>query len=85
MTSIGVPSVVSVEKSASRVPFFSRFTVTQTRGAVAKSISAVFGDGILTGSDGGQTEKNLFGQPSSWMDYSGSVDTGAGAVSAASR
>jgi hypothetical protein len=41
---------------------------------VAGSISAVFGDGILTGSNGKQTEKELFGQPSAWIDYSGSVD-----------
>lgn len=41
---------------------------------VAKSISAVFGDGVLTGADGQQTERVLFGKPSSWIDYSGSVD-----------
>ena len=41
---------------------------------VAKSISAVFGDGVLTGASGQQTEKNLFGKPSPWMDYSGRVD-----------
>lgn len=43
---------------------------------VARSISAVFGDGVLTGSSGEQTEKRLFGKPSSWIDYSGSVDQG---------
>ena len=43
---------------------------------VARSISAVFGDGVLTGSDGSQTEANLFGKPSAWIDYSGSVDAG---------
>ena len=43
---------------------------------VAKSISAVFGDGLLTGGDGVQTEKHLFGKSSPWMDYSGTVDTG---------
>ena len=43
---------------------------------VAKSISAVFGDGILTGANGQQTEKNLFGKPSAWIDYSGSVKPG---------
>lgn len=42
---------------------------------VAKSISAAFGDGVLTGADGQQTEKQLFGKPSPWMDYSGSIDT----------
>lgn len=43
---------------------------------VAKSISAVFGDGVITGADGTQTESNLFGKPSPWMDYSGSVSPG---------
>jgi hypothetical protein len=43
---------------------------------VAKSISAVFGDGVLTGAGGQQTEKLLFGQPSAWIDYSGSIDVG---------
>jgi len=42
---------------------------------VAKEISATFGDGLLTGADGRQTEKNLFGKPSPWIDYSGSIDT----------
>jgi hypothetical protein len=43
---------------------------------VAKSISAVFGDGILTAADGQQTEAMLFGKESSWIDYSGGVDQG---------
>ncbi len=43
---------------------------------VAKPISAVFGDGILTGATGQQTESNLFGKPSAWMDYSGSIMPG---------
>jgi hypothetical protein len=43
---------------------------------VAKSISAVFGDGVITGADGSQTETQLFGQPSPWMDYSGSISPG---------
>jgi hypothetical protein len=43
---------------------------------VAKSISAVFGDGVLTGANGQQTEKNLFGKSSPWIDYSGSIDVG---------
>lgn len=38
---------------------------------VAKSISAVFGGGVLTGSDGTQTEKNLFEKSARWIDYSG--------------
>ena len=43
---------------------------------VAGSISAVFGDGVLTGSNGLQTETKLFEKTSAWMDYRGSVDTG---------
>ena len=43
---------------------------------VAKAISAVFGDGVLTGANRQQTEKNLFGKPSPWIDYSGSIDQG---------
>jgi hypothetical protein len=43
---------------------------------VAKSISAVFGDGVITGSNRQRTERSLFGRPSQWIDYSGSVDTG---------
>ena len=43
---------------------------------VAKPISAVFGDGVITGADGSQTEAKLFGQSSAWMDYSGSVSPG---------
>lgn len=48
---------------------------------VAHSISAYFGGGRLTGSDGGVDEANLFGKPNRWMDYSGplparSVTTG---------
>jgi hypothetical protein len=41
---------------------------------VAKSVSAAFGSGVLTGSTGQTTEKALFGQPASWMDYSGPTD-----------
>lgn len=43
---------------------------------VAKSISAVFGDGVITGAGGQQTESKLFGKPSAWIDYSGSVEDG---------
>jgi hypothetical protein len=41
---------------------------------VAKSISAVFGGGVLTGSEGAQTERNLFEQSARWIDYSGPTD-----------
>lgn len=43
---------------------------------VAKAISGAFGDGIVTGANGQATEKNLFGKPSPWIDYSGSIDKG---------
>ena len=38
---------------------------------VAKSLSAVFGGGVLTSSEGTQSEKNLFEQSARWIDYSG--------------
>ena len=41
---------------------------------VARSISAVFGGGVLTGSGGAQTEKNLFEQSARWIDYSGATN-----------
>ncbi|MGI9472342.1 MAG: PmoA family protein [Rubripirellula sp.] len=41
---------------------------------VARSISATFGGGVLTGANGKQTEKRLFGQKSAWMDYSGPIE-----------
>lgn len=41
---------------------------------VAKAISAVFGSGVLTGSNGLSGEDALFGQSLAWVDYSGEVD-----------
>ena len=41
---------------------------------VARSISAAFGQGVLTGANGKQTEARLFGQRSPWIDYSGPVE-----------
>jgi hypothetical protein len=40
---------------------------------VAKSISAHFGGGRITSSEGGRSEKEIFGKPARWMDYSGPV------------
>ena len=40
---------------------------------VAKSISEHFGGGLLTNSAGHVHEKDIFGQPAEWMDYSGPV------------
>jgi hypothetical protein len=40
---------------------------------VAKSLSAHFGGGVLTNSDGLKTEANVFGKRALWMDYSGPV------------
>ncbi|EMI21497.1 hypothetical protein RMSM_01570 [Rhodopirellula maiorica SM1] len=43
---------------------------------VAKAISARFGDGVITGANRKQGETALFGMPSPWIDYSGSIDQG---------
>lgn len=40
---------------------------------VAKNISAYFGGGELTNSEGGRGEGKIFGKPARWMDYSGPV------------
>lgn len=40
---------------------------------VAKSISAHFGDGHLTNSEGLVGEKDIFGKQARWMDYSGPI------------
>lgn len=42
---------------------------------LAKSISAHFGDGTITGSSGEVGEENLFGKENRWIDYSGLVTT----------
>lgn len=44
---------------------------------VAKSISAHFGGGTITGADGRRDEPDLFGQPNRWLDYSGPVAAGS--------
>jgi hypothetical protein len=40
---------------------------------VARSISAHFGGGQLTSSEGAVGEPEIFGKPAKWMDYSGPV------------
>lgn len=45
---------------------------------VAKSISAHFGQGRLTNSEGLQGEQAVFGKRARWMDYSGPVAIGEG-------
>jgi hypothetical protein len=40
---------------------------------VAKNISEHFGGGKLTNSQGKTGERNIFGKPAKWMDYSGPV------------
>lgn len=42
---------------------------------MAKSISAHFGGGQLTNSEGATGEPAIFGRPAKWMDYSGSIAT----------
>ncbi len=41
---------------------------------VAKTISALFGGGLLTSSNQDKTEINIFSKPAKWMDYSGPID-----------
>jgi len=43
---------------------------------VAKNIAEHFGGGLLTNSAGAEHEKNIFGKPARWMDYSGPVPAG---------
>jgi Methane oxygenase PmoA len=45
---------------------------------VAKSLSAHFGGGKLTSSEGPTGEPDIFGKPARWMDYSGPVAVGTG-------
>ena len=45
---------------------------------VAKSISAYFGDGRISNSEGNVGEEQIFGKRARWMDYSGSVPVGTG-------
>lgn len=40
---------------------------------VARSISSYFGAGHITSSSGQVGEKNIFGKPAEWMDYSGPI------------
>ena len=40
---------------------------------VAKSLSVVFGGGLITGADGFEGEPQLFGKPNRWLDYSGPI------------
>lgn len=46
---------------------------------VSKSLSAYFGGGQLTNSEGAVGEPAIFGKPARWMDYSGPIVTGTGA------
>ena len=45
---------------------------------VAKTISAHFGGGKMTSSEGQEDEENLFGKRARWIDYSGPVSVGHG-------
>ena len=47
---------------------------------VARSISAHFGGGLLTSSTGAQGERDIFGKPAEWMDYSGPSGTAGNEV-----
>src|SRR5262245_60666215 len=43
---------------------------------VAKNLSAHFGGGVITNSEGAQGEPAIFAKPAQWMDYSGPVAKG---------
>ncbi|HLJ92721.1 MAG TPA: PmoA family protein [Gemmataceae bacterium] len=43
---------------------------------VAKNLSAHFGGGVITNSEGATGEPAIFGKPARWMDYSGPVPKG---------
>ena len=45
---------------------------------VSKTLSAYFGGGIISNSEGQVGEKEIFGKPARWMDYSGPVVVGEG-------
>ncbi|XZE52179.1 PmoA family protein [Planctomycetaceae bacterium SH139] len=45
---------------------------------VSKSLSAAFGQGLLTADDGQTGEPSLFGKPHRWVDYSGASASGEG-------
>ncbi len=45
---------------------------------MAKSISAHFGDGVITSSEGAVGEEKIFGKRARWMDYSGPIAVGKG-------
>lgn len=40
---------------------------------VAKSLSVQYGGGQLTSSEGSKSEKDIFGKPALWVDYSGPI------------
>lgn len=70
---------VFVEIQTSLTPLAETLELEQTNFGllavrVARSLSAAFGGGVLTGANGKQTEKRLFGQKSPWMDYSGPIE-----------
>lgn len=54
----------------------SNFGVLAVR--VSRSISGYFGGGLLSNSEGETTEKQIFGKPARWMDYSGNITVGKG-------
>ncbi|MEZ6130714.1 MAG: PmoA family protein [Planctomycetaceae bacterium] len=47
---------------------------------VSKSLSAFFGGGTISDSEGNTGEEQIFGKQARWMDYSGPVAVGTGAT-----
>ena len=76
---VGDVGELSIELQSRFVPVSSSLEFAQTNFGflavrVAKSVSAFFGGGVLTGSEGTQSESKLFEQIAHWMDYSGATD-----------
>lgn len=76
---MAVPNEFTVELQSRFTPLSESLEFDKTNFGflavrVAKSISAVFGGGILTGSEGIQTESLLFERAARWIDYSGSTN-----------
>lgn len=77
----GADRELSVELQTTLTPQSESLELGQTNFGllavrVAKSISAVFGDGVLGGPGGVRGEDALFGKAWPWVDYSGSIAPG---------
>jgi hypothetical protein len=67
-----------LEVQAAFTPALDRLTLAKTNFGflglrVATSMSAHYGGGHLTNSEGGRGEKEVFAKPARWLDYSGPI------------